>query len=88
MKNLLTLLIIGNLFFSCTNTPKEILPVPSTKPGKAQLKQIERKYGMFIHFGINTFHDMEWTDGSLPAHRISLRQLTLNSGLKQPRTQG
>lgn len=67
MKNLLTLLIIGNLFFSCTNTPKEILPVPSTKPGKAQLKQIERKYGMFIHFGINTFHDMEWTDGSLPA---------------------
>ncbi len=67
MKNLLALLIIGNLFFSCTNTPKEILPVPSTKPGKAQLKQIERKYGMFIHFGINTFHDMEWTDGSLPA---------------------
>ncbi|MFV0266179.1 MAG: alpha-L-fucosidase [Draconibacterium sp.] len=67
MKNLLALLIIGNLFFSCTYTPKEILPVPSTKPGKAQLKQIERKYGMFIHFGINTFHDMEWTDGSLPA---------------------
>jgi len=42
-------------------------PLPSTKPGKYQLEQIERKYGMFIHFGINTFYDEEWTDGSKPA---------------------
>src|SRR6185437_15179704 len=42
-------------------------PLPSTKPGKYQLTQIKRKYGMFIHFGINTFYDEEWTDGSKPA---------------------
>ncbi len=42
-------------------------PVPSTSPGVYQLAQIERKYGMFIHFGINTFYDEEWTDGSKPA---------------------
>ncbi len=64
MKKIFLLLILGNMFFSCTNTKKEILPVPSTEPNEAQLKQIERKYGMFIHFGVNTFHDMEWTDGS------------------------
>lgn len=42
-------------------------PVPSDKPGKHQKAQIKRKYGMFIHFGINTFHNEEWTDGSKPA---------------------
>ena len=38
---------------------KLILPVPSDLPSKAQQKQIARKYGMFIHFGINTFHNEE-----------------------------
>lgn len=38
---------------------KIILPQPGNSPSKAQQKQIDRKYGMFIHFGINTFHDEE-----------------------------
>jgi alpha-L-fucosidase len=42
-------------------------PVPSSIPSLYQLAQIDRKYGMFIHFGINTFYDEEWTDGSKPA---------------------
>src|SRR5438477_11971467 len=41
-------------------------PEPSNKPGVYQLAQIKRKYGMFIHFGIDTFFDEEWTDGSKP----------------------
>ena len=44
-----------------------LLPKPSTRPSAAQLEQIRRQYGMFIHFGINTFHNEEWTDGSKPA---------------------
>ena len=44
-----------------------IEPISSEKPNQFQLAQINRKYGMFIHFGINTFHDEEWTDGSKPA---------------------
>lgn len=63
----LLLSIITLVLMSCANTKKEIFPVPSTEPSVAQLKQIKRKYGMFIHFGINTFHDMEWSDGSKPA---------------------
>src|SRR5262252_2249060 len=51
--------------FSFGQTPfKE--PTLSTKPSTYQLAQIKRKYGMFIHFGINTFWDQEWTDGTKP----------------------
>ena len=41
-------------------------PIPSDSPSVYQRLQIQRKYGMFIHFGINTFYDQEWTDGSKP----------------------
>lgn len=37
----------------------------SIEPSLAQRMQIERKYGMFIHFGINTFNNCEWSDGTL-----------------------
>jgi alpha-L-fucosidase len=38
------------------------------KPSKLQLSQSERGYGMFIHFGLNTFNEMEWSDGTLPKY--------------------
>lgn len=41
-------------------------PIASTTPSLGQQKQIDRKYGMFIHYGINTFNNQEWTDGSKP----------------------
>jgi len=39
---------------------------PATTPNTAQRAMIKRAYGMFIHFGINTFNDTEWSDGTLP----------------------
>ena len=56
-------LLFSNYLFS-QNIVKE--PRPSRKPSSYQQEQIIRKYGMFIHFGINTFYDEEWTDGSKP----------------------
>lgn len=32
-----------------------------------QMCQIERGFGMFIHFGVNTFNEIEWFKGNLPA---------------------
>ncbi|WP_242155532.1 alpha-L-fucosidase [Aestuariivivens sediminis] len=40
---------------------------PSTEPNQTQKLLIDRGYGMFIHFGVNTFADVEWSDGTLPA---------------------
>lgn len=67
MKKLLLIALVVFMAAGCRSLKQPILPVSSTQPSKTQRKQIERKYGMFIHFGINTFHDQEWTDGSKPA---------------------
>ncbi|MDF2537391.1 MAG: calcium:sodium exchange protein [Herbinix sp.] len=44
---------------------------PSTEPNETQKEQIARKYGMFMHFGINTFANLEWSDGNLPLELYS-----------------
>jgi len=75
------LLIIMALFTLAQQTiysqQKSFQPIPSDKPSKGQLQQIKRKYGMFIHFGINTFHNEEWTDGSKPVE--SYKPDTINA---------
>lgn len=43
-----------------------IMQQPSLMPTQGQKAQMERKFGMFLHFGINTFNNTEWSDGKLP----------------------
>ncbi|MES2997380.1 MAG: alpha-L-fucosidase [Verrucomicrobiota bacterium] len=38
---------------------------PGLLPNGDQHAMIDRRYGMFIHFGINTFSGHEWTNGTL-----------------------
>ena len=40
--------------------------LPSTQPTQAQKAKFDNWYGMFIHFGINTFNNTEWSNGKLP----------------------
>ena len=74
------------------NEPKSVggkaEPTPSDKPNKFQLEQINRKYGMFICFGINTFHNEEWTDGSKPASSYSPKTIDANQWVSVARGAG
>ena len=54
----------------------------STTPNKNQQDQIDRKYGMFIHFGINTFNDTEWSNGNLPISSYNPTELSCDSWVK------
>lgn len=67
---------------------KYIFPVPSDKPSKAQQQQIDRQYGMFIHFGVNTFHDEEWTDGSKPASSYRPAQVDAEQWIRTAKEAG
>jgi len=45
------------------------------KPNPAQQKWMEYKFGMFLHFGINTYYDKEWSDGTLDPSKINPYEL-------------
>jgi len=57
-----TLLLVATMMLSCkeqSNPPAPYGPVPSA----AQLEWQKMEYNMFIHFGPNTFTNVEWGDG-------------------------
>jgi alpha-L-fucosidase len=47
------------------------LPLPSNM----QIEWLNDEIGMFCHFGINTFNNKEWSDGTLPASSFNPKNL-------------
>jgi alpha-L-fucosidase len=43
----------------------------SEEPSALQKAWMEMGFGMFIHFGINTYYDKEWSDGTFDPYRIN-----------------
>jgi alpha-L-fucosidase len=61
---------------------------PSNSPNKTQQKLIDRGYGMFIHFGVNTFTDLEWSDGSTPIEKYNPTSLDCDQWVRVARDAG
>lgn len=49
---------------------------------------IARQYGMFVHFGINTFNNTEWPDGTLPAESYAPAKIDADGWGKNARDCG
>lgn len=66
MRNLLIHLLVCNLLLglllSCNNTPPAPKPYGAI-PTPSQIEWQKMEYYMFVHFGPNTFTDVEWGNG-------------------------
>lgn len=58
------------------------------QPNAGQRQLIERGYGMFIHFGVNTFNEIEWSDGTLPASSFNPTQLDCDQWIQTAKEAG
>ena len=63
MKNIFAIIAFLLAFAACTKAPEPLYPLPSEE----QLAWQELETYAFIHFGLNTFNDMEWGYGDTPA---------------------
>lgn len=63
MKRLILTTVIVLALASCTKAPSPIYPIPTAE----QLAWQKLETYAFIHFGLNTFNDMEWGYGNTPA---------------------
>jgi alpha-L-fucosidase len=76
------------LMLAFTFWAKSQIITPSTKPNKCQQLMIERGYGMFIHFGVNTFANVEWSDGTVPAGKYNPAKLDCDQWVRIARDAG
>lgn len=83
-KHLLAMILMSA--WTLSSAAQEI--APATKPNRAQKQLIERGYGMFVHFGVNTYSGDEWSDGTVPVEMYNPTELDCDQWVRVARDGG
>lgn len=85
-KNLLITGMFAGLFLSCKEIepPAPVLPVPTPE----QIKWQRMENYAFVHFGLNTFNDLEWGYGNTPAETFNPTDLDCEQWVRIIKTAG
>jgi alpha-L-fucosidase len=57
-------------------------------PDPLQKAWMDLKFGMFVHFGINTYYDAEWSDGTLDPSKFNPEKLDTDQWCKTAKAAG
>ncbi len=69
-------------------SPLDAAPAPRPRPSKSQLQWQHDELAMFLHFGVNTFTDREWGDGTESPTIFAPTQLDARQWARSARTAG
>jgi len=84
MKNIFLISVLVLALVSCTKAPTPLYPVPSDN----QLEWQQLETYAFIHFGLNTFNDLEWGCGDTPASTFNPESLDCEQWVKTLKNSG
>ena len=80
----LILVLVSTALTSCVQRPEPSQPVPTAQ----QLEWQQLETYAFIHFGLNTFNDMEWGFGNTPSYTFNPTNLDCEQWAKTLKTSG
>lgn len=87
-KNFFLLLTIALAFYSCSTTPATppaaIMPIPTQQ----QVEWQKMEQYAFVHFGLNTFNDLEWGFGDTPAKTFNPTNLNIDQWIETIKAAG
>lgn len=86
MTRFISLFILSFILFAPTVNGQSL--VPADKPNQTQQLLMQRGYGMFVHFGVNTYSGDEWSDGTVPAQKYNPTELDCDQWVRVARDAG
>ena len=65
-----------------------LYPQEDIEPTEAQRAWMKLGFGMFVHFGINTYYDVEWSDGTLNPSKVNPDKLDTDQWCRTAKNAG